>query len=74
MGYSPWGRKESDTTEKLSTARQRGLHVQSSESPLFTESKPVRFLYRDVQSLHWRRYRALFILTSIAKLGRISST
>ena len=24
MGYSPWGRKESDTTEQLSTATAQG--------------------------------------------------
>ena len=32
MGYSPWGHKKSDTTERLSTAQTacpRGLHRQS---------------------------------------------
>ena len=24
MGYSPWGHKESDTTEQLSTAQKQG--------------------------------------------------
>ena len=44
-----------------------------SESPLFTERKLVRFLYREFQSLH-RRIQNFIHLTSIAKLGRISST
>ena len=27
MGYSPWGRKESDMTERLSTAQHMYTHV-----------------------------------------------
>ena len=26
MGYSPWGRKESDTTERLNTAHSNIIH------------------------------------------------
>ena len=41
MGYSPWSRKESDTTERLSTAE----HTSSLGGcgKLFTESVPVHY-------------------------------
>ena len=30
-GYSPWGRKESDSTEQLTLSRSRGLHSRQRE-------------------------------------------
>ena len=31
MGYSPWGRKESDLTERLSTAQHTGTKLALAE-------------------------------------------
>ena len=38
--YSPWGHKESDTTERLSLSCSAGLHPPGAEGPLSTRVAP----------------------------------
>ena len=44
MGYSPWGHKESDTTERLSTSRQGPRPVRAKMSALLWVQAPVSLL------------------------------
>ena len=42
MGYSPWGGKESDTTERLSTAQHReGQQVKSELNLNFNKNRDI---------------------------------
>ena len=41
MGYSPWGGKESDTTERLSTAQHREGQVKSELNLNFNKNRDI---------------------------------
>ena len=41
VGYSPWGRKESDTTERLSTAWRVETPQNAEREPLFLSNPPA---------------------------------
>ena len=56
-GYSPWGRKELDTTEQLSTAQHnygRGLHWWLSGKESVCQCRRREF-HPWVKKIHWRR-------------------
>ena len=41
MGYSPWGRKELDTTERLSTMEKSKMKLQPSPPLQYLHPEPI---------------------------------
>ena len=56
LGYTPWGRKELDVTERLSTARQHILHLERPCSKLGHNHKSwVGVSFGGHHSVHYKR-------------------
>ena len=65
MGYSPWGHKESDTTEQLSTAQP--AHSTSKTYPRsvrFSPSPPCASLSMSASHLTWTRATAVSLASA----------
>ena len=54
MGYSPWGRKESDTAEQLSMIQHTHTFCYSSITLHVNKGKGSRSLEQEVAILDWR--------------------
>ena len=57
LGYSPWGRKELDTTEQLTLSFSKrvdneGLTVGFALSPTWAQRGPRLYVYHNVSHLH----------------------
>ena len=50
MGYSPWGHKESDTTERLSPAQHSNVYIGGKTDVLFWWPKTLN--HREVIAQH----------------------